>query len=264
MDSARPRLAAHAAVGYLYRAASFRQRFMTERLHRSHDVGRRRVYVVRRVSSSLTLTPAWDAPAWMAAETAPVDHFHPRSTDHRPAVAARLLYNDEALYLQFRVFDDRYVRVVATRFMEPVYRDSCVEFFVRPRPDAGYFNFEINAGGTLLASHVRDWRRDAKGLTDAQPLSADAAQMIRIVASLPRRVEPELPGPITWGIAARIPYAVFEPFIGTVTPRSGDEWTGNFYKCADATSQPHWASWSPIGEALNFHCPEHFGRLRFE
>lgn len=232
--------------------------------HPSPGGARLRVYVVRRAWSPPPLTPAWDARAWSAAETAPVDHFHPRSTDHRPVVAARLLYDDEALYLQFRVCDDRYVRVVSTRFMAPVYRDSCVEFFVRPRPDAGYFNFEINAGGTLLASYVRDWRRNEKGLADAQPLSEEAAATIRIAASLPRLIEPELHGPLTWGIAARIPYAVFDPFIGAVTPRSGAEWRGNFYKCADGTSHPHWASWSPIGEALNFHCPEHFGRLRFE
>ncbi len=220
-------------------------------------------YTVRRTATPPALDGNWDAAGWASASVAPVHCFHPKSSEHRPKVEARLLYGDDALFLQFRVRDDRYIRVVATEFMGPVYRDSCVEFFVRPRADAGYFNFEINAGGTLLASHVVDWRRDEKGLADRRPLSAAAAETVRIAATLPRRIDPELPGPVTWGIAARIPFSVFEPFIGPTRPRSGDEWRANFYKCADATSHPHWASWNPIGERLNFHCPDHFGRLRF-
>ena len=41
-------------------------------------------------------------------------------------------------------------------------------------------------------------------------------------------------------------------------------WRGNAFKCADETSHPHWASWAPIGEALNFHAPGWFGDLDFE
>ena len=37
----------------------------------------------------------------------------------------------------------------------------------------------------------------------------------------------------------------------------------NFFKCADDSSHPHWASWAPIGEALNFHQPQYFAPLRF-
>lgn len=226
-------------------------------------VGETQIYIVRRAATAPELTADAAAAGWSAADLARVNRFHPRSGDHRPEVSARLLYGEDALFLQFRVVTDRYVRVVATQFMEPVYRDSCVEFFVRPRADRGYFNFEINAGGALLASHVMDWRRDEKGLADARPLSPAAAKTVRIAATLPPVVNPEQPGPLTWVIAARIPYAVFEPFIGPTVPRPGDEWQANFYKCADGTSHPHWASWNPIGERLNFHCPEQFGRLRF-
>ncbi|MEW6117215.1 MAG: carbohydrate-binding family 9-like protein, partial [Nitrospirota bacterium] len=41
------------------------------------------------------------------------------------------------------------------------------------------------------------------------------------------------------------------------------EWRANFYKCGDATSHPHWASWAPV-EALNFHLPHCFGTICFE
>ena len=54
-----------------------------------------------------------------------------------------------------------------------------------------------------------------------------------------------------------------EPYIGTIGDVRGQTWRGNFYKCGDHTSHPHWASWSPIGEQLDFHQPEFFGELRF-
>ncbi|MDE6137165.1 MAG: hypothetical protein K2F97_06800, partial [Muribaculaceae bacterium] len=40
------------------------------------------------------------------------------------------------------------------------------------------------------------------------------------------------------------------------------EMRGNFYKCASATSQPHYLSWNPIDTPEpDFHRPEFFGKL---
>ena len=43
----------------------------------------------------------------------------------------------------------------------------------------------------------------------------------------------------------------------------GEVWRGNFFKCVEENSHPHWASWSPVDE-FNFHLPQCFGVLRFE
>jgi len=40
--------------------------------------------------------------------------------------------------------------------MDEVWKDSCVEFFIQPRPDAGYFNLEMNAGGAHLCCYIED------------------------------------------------------------------------------------------------------------
>jgi len=39
---------------------------------------------------------------------------------------------------------------------------------------------------------------------------------------------------------------------------------GNFYKCAEDNSHPHWASWASMGGELNFHLPDRFGWFSFE
>ena len=49
--------------------------------------------------------------------------------------------------------------------------------------------------------------------------------------------------------------------ISLIDRASGQVWRANLYKCGDQTSHPHWASWAPIGEALNFHQPGFFGGL---
>jgi len=60
---------------------------------------------------------------------------------HRPAVEARLLFDDESLHVLFRV-RDRWVRSVVSAAQGPVCTDSCVELFFSPEADTahGYFN----------------------------------------------------------------------------------------------------------------------------
>jgi hypothetical protein len=56
---------------------------------------------------------------------------------------------------------------------------------------------------------------------------------------------------------------VLERYVGPLAPLAGQVWRGNFYKCGDRTSHPHWAAWSPVDE-LNFHLPRCFGALRLD
>src|SRR5438309_65808 len=108
------------------------------------------------------LDEAWDGPHWGTGEEARVDQFHTAGSQHRPEVLAKLMYDAANLYLRFRV-DDRYVVAKHTGFQDPVWRDSCAEFFVQPRASGGYFNFEINCGGALLSYYIEDPTRTADG-----------------------------------------------------------------------------------------------------
>jgi hypothetical protein len=144
-----------------------------------------------------------------------------------------------------------------------VYRDSCVEVFLDPRPGKGYLNFEWNAGGALLASHVRDPERTAAGFQDFTPLPASDGGRVAVVSSLPPVVEPEVAAPLTWTLAFALPLDLLEARVGPLAPLAGQVWRANLYKCGDDTSHPHWASWSPLTER-NFHLPACFGTLRFQ
>jgi len=218
-------------------------------------------YEVSQTPTPPDLEGGWDGCGWLRASTLDVACFRPEGSDHRPRTQVRLLYDACHLYGVFRVAD-RYVRVLHTGYGTPVYRDSCVEIFLQPRPDRGYLNFEFNAGGALLASHVRDPERTPQGFRDFTPLTEAEARAIGVRASLPTVVKPERTEPVTWTVAFALPFALLEKHLGPVGTIPGQRWRANFYKCADDTSHPHWASWSPLTER-NFHLPACFGELRF-
>ncbi len=200
--------------------------------------------------------PALDADAWPAALQLDIASFHPESSEHRPHTRVSLLHDGEAIYIRFDV-DDRYVRAVAQQHQEMVCRDSCVEAFLQPVPGRGYINFEFNCGGTMLAYHVHGQFRQGQ----YTPVADEWLQRIDVFATLPRIVEPEISDPVQWRLAARLPLALFEQYFDQ--PR-GSQWRGNFFKCGDETSHPHWASWQPVGDKLDFHQPEKFGYLTLE
>ncbi|MBN2449034.1 MAG: carbohydrate-binding family 9-like protein [Lentisphaeria bacterium] len=219
-------------------------------------------YTVRRVIPLPSLGSPWEASEWQGADTAPIDRFRPESSAHHPRTQVRVVHDDAAIEGFFRV-DDRYVRCVQQGPNAPVCRDSCVEFFFRPDAGPGYFNFEFSGGGARLASYIRDCRRTADGFADFELLPEDRVESIEVHSSLPRRVEPEWTHAVVWTLCFRIPLALLEPHCGPLRGLSGRTWTGNFYKCGDETSHPHWAAWSPVDE-LNFHLPRCFAPLRFE
>ncbi len=179
---------------------------------------------------------------------------------HFPRAEVKIAYDDMAIYLMFRVAD-RYVRAVAAAHQDNVWEDSCVEFFFTPDSDLskGYFNLEMNCGGTLLFHFQSGPGRDRMVIPRRD------CSRIRRWHSLPRIVDPEIGEPVTWTVGYRLPMALLEKYSGVITPAAGVEWRGNFYKCADKTSHPHWLTWSPVDfPKPNFHLPQSFGILEFE
>ena len=216
-------------------------------------------------ASSLTIPQLTALPTspldrrWEALPHHALTHFHARSSAHHPVVTAQLGHSRTHLHLRFSVHD-QYVLSETLQLNGPVCTDSCVEFFVEPVPGLGYFNLEINAGGTVHCSHITDPTPTPTGFAACAPLSTSELATFAIATTLPRVISPEIATPLDWALCATIPIELFSKRLGRTPPVPGN-WRGNFYKCADRSSHPHWASWSPIGERLAFHVPEHFGTL---
>ena len=202
----------------------------------------------------------WDDAVWHNVPALEVSCFRQEGSAHRPLTKCKLLCDSERLYGIFRV-DDQYVRCVNTGFQADVYKDSCVEIFLQPKSTGGYFNFEFNCGGAMLASYVTDPARVNGRVKQCTPLSpADDRQILRY-HNLPGLVEPEITTKQIWFLEFSIPFTVMEKYTGQLRDISGQTWRGNFYKCGNETSHPHWGAWSPVTE-LNFHLPESFGTIQ--
>ncbi|MFN7138961.1 MAG: carbohydrate-binding family 9-like protein [Limisphaerales bacterium] len=219
-------------------------------------------YTVRKTHLPDKLTCDWNAPAWQAADILDINEFRTESGSHRPKTQARLLYDDCGIHGIFRV-EDRYVRCVRSGFQSEVWKDSCVEFFVQPKADRGYFNFEFNCGGSLLCYYITNHQRAPGGFKEFQKVPFYLGKAVQVTSSLPEIVDPEIELPVTWQLKFFIPFTLLESFVGELGKPRGAQWRGNLYKCGDETSHPHWASWSPVDE-FNFHLPRCFGTLRFE
>ena len=204
----------------------------------------------------------WDGAVWQNVPSLELSDFRPEGSAHRPQTLCKLLYDQEKLYGIFRV-DDQYVRCVNTGFQADVYKDSCVELFLQPKASGGYFNFEFNCGGALLASYITDPTRIGGRVKQYSPLTPADDRQIRRYHNLPDVVEPEITHKQIWFLEFSIPFAVLAKYAGPLREICGQAWRGNFYKCGNETSHPHWSAWSGVFE-LNFHLPECFGIIQFE
>ena len=219
-------------------------------------------YIIRESKRPPSLNGNWDEPAWQSSEVITLGHFAARSSAHRPRVEAKALWSNSGLFVFFRVHD-RYIRCLRTDYQDMVCADSCVEFFVEPKEKKGYFNFEINCGGTMLLYYIDCPDKKTGQIRIIEKVPRDLGEMVRIYHSMPSIVYPEVEFEVVWKIEYFIPFKLFAHYLGPLGKMNGQVWRGNFYKCADKCSHPHWASWAPLHGKLNFHTPQYFAPLQF-
>lgn len=214
---------------------------------------------LKRLITPPVIDAKWDKMPWKAIPSERIQNYMGKMPKHWPDTQVKIAYDDTAIYLIFRV-KDQYVRAVADGYQSSVCKDSCVEFFFTPGEDLsnGYFNFEMNCGGTTLFAFHPATGNDVVGIPESE------YKKIRIAHSLPEIVEPEIETPVTWTVEYGIPFDILKKYCTVTDSKPGVSWRANFYKCADHTSHPHWLTWSPIDfPTPKFHLPEFFGVLEF-
>jgi hypothetical protein len=213
-----------------------------------------------RMKKNPTIDADWNKKAWQEIPPVSLDYYMGDEPAHQPLVQVRIAYDDDALYLIWKV-EDNFILAKRTKNQGEVWKDSCVEFFFTPGRDPGergYFNLETNCiGAKLLGPHI-------PGKPEVEPTAADFAA-IASASSLKGPIEREITRPTTWTLEYRIPLALLEKYAKIDRPQPGVTWRGNFYKCADDASHPHWLTWSPVNHPEpSFHLPEFFGVITFE
>lgn len=176
-------------------------------------------------------------------------HLWKNKNEEKPEVKFSLAHNNRFILLKFFV-EEKEIRANVTKINGAVWEDSCVEFFVS-FDDSGYYNFEFNCIGTVLAAF-------RKNRNERTVLSEGALKKIETFTKINKKNDR-----FYWEILIVIPTDLF--LYHSLQSLQGIICRANFYKCGDGLSQPHYLTWSNIkADQPDFHLPEFFGEVRFE
>jgi hypothetical protein len=169
-----------------------------------------------------------------------------------PGVTFRIGYGDDGIFLAFCV-KEKFFKATYQQTNEPVYKDSCVEFFIGFDEDATYYNFEFNAIGTALVGYGLPGNREL--------LPAPLINDIKRTTSSKVAANELLP--FEWELRLAIPFSLF--YKHAISTLKGKTCKANFYKCGDDLPEPHFLSWNNIiADKPDFHLPQYFNRLMFD
>jgi hypothetical protein len=187
-----------------------------------------------------------------AAARHSIDAINWQEFPYKPIAAVDAARSSNMLYLHYFV-RGLSLRAMAAQDGQYVHPDSCVEFFMRAAHSMRYTNFEFNCIGTCLAA-----RGDNRH--DRMPFTAEEYAMIKRHSTINHEAFAEKHGIYQWELTAAIPFEL----MGMEAARLPEKFYGNFYKCADQTSHPHYVTWNPIPlPSPDYHCPMHFGEIYF-
>ena len=216
-------------------------------------------YKVNRLTDSLVIDANWNKPQWQKVNSLAITNNMGEEPKHSPKTEVKMLYDSSNIYVIFKV-QEKYVKAIATKVNEYVYRDSGVEFFFTPSKtiEDGYYNLETNCIGTPYFKHQISFQKDVSNI------DVEDVKKIKIAHSLPSIINSEIEELTEWTLEYKIPINVLEKYVKVTKPTSGVIWRANFYKTADATSNPHYITWNVVENATpNFHLPKYFGIIKF-
>lgn len=214
-----------------------------------------KTYIVKKVIPGNRQT----SDIWPEITFLNIDNFIWSSNDYQPFTQAGLFYTDTHLHVFFKSYEDK-ISVKHFKMNEDVYKDSCCEFFINPKPgeQENYMNFEINAAGTLLLGSGRTRHNRIRYIFD------DFRELFSIKTSVTKENIKNYDCKF-WTLEYAIPFTFFEKYFGSINIKPGYTMKGNFYKCGDSTTHPHYGCWNLITDPVpDFHLSSFFGSIVFE
>ncbi|WP_319589525.1 carbohydrate-binding family 9-like protein [uncultured Draconibacterium sp.] len=173
---------------------------------------------------------------------------------YKPGIQFRIAHTGNEIWLKFYV-QEKNILAQETEINGDVYKDSTVEFFISI-DGKNYYNFEFNCIGTPHVGY-------GPGRGNRTPILPEVLKQIDIKSSLGNEPFEEKSGDFSWEMMICIPTQCFA--FDKIEKLNGLKATANFYKCGDATSDPHFVSWNPVNtENPDYHRPEFFGQILFE
>lgn len=185
-------------------------------------------------------------PLWDEVKEEKLEFSNWDSAVHYNTFFRMCLVREKGIFLRMRT-DETELRCVNTERDENIWEDSCMELFLRPFSHREeYLNFEMNPNGAYLCQF-------GKGKGDRVFLS----ELTDEEACVSTEVTDE-----GWCLELFVPESLITKAFGEAFTAKADTLTGNFYKCGDLTSKPHYDSFSKMSTLPpGFHNPECFADI---
>ena len=170
-----------------------------------------------------------------------------------PKVTFSIAHSGDSIFIKYDVTEHE-VLARYKQINDPVYKDSCVEFFIIFDNDKSYYNIEFNRLGTCLG-------RFGSERENRTSLPVDLLEKIKYDRTL-HQIKEGNDTAINWTLTVAIPIEVFcyHQFNSIQHKKS----RVNFFKCGDDLSQPHYLAWNNIiADEPDFHLPQFFGKAEF-
>ena len=172
--------------------------------------------------------------------------------DYKPDAGFAIAHSPSFIFLKYYVCEQE-VKAVFTKTNDPVYRDSCVEFFICFDDDKNYYNLEFNSDGVCLIGYGSSGE-------NRRLLPIDLIEKIQNLTI--KAKSDSVYHQVYWQLTLAIPKEVF--CFNPIGALRGKTARANFYKCGDDLAVPHFLAWNNIcTEQPDFHQPDFFGELYF-
>ena len=216
-------------------------------------------YEVKRATSPIVIDGKLDDRAWAAANKAELTFPWESQTGVKQNTVARLLWDDENLYVSFEC-EDTDITAQFTQRDDPTFRDDAVEIFINPIPaqqTIAYIGLEMNARGTLY-----DYLSVA--VTPSRRLFFKRFNLegVKVATSINGTLNDRTDMDRGWSLEASIPWVNFQEFSGR--PTAGAVWSFNLNRWDGVEPNRRMSIWSDsLLEQPGPHAPERFGEMRF-
>ena len=174
--------------------------------------------------------------------------------DYVPKVEFSIAHGGDCIFIKYFV-QESVIKATYYKLNDPVYKDSCVEFFISFEDEDEYYNLEFNAIGTCKLNFGINRNK-------RQIISKNLVQKIKYYTTIQNKAIGERNPEIHWELTLIIPLEVFSKH--KIKSLTGRRCAANFYKCGDDLPVPHYLCWNNIESSVpDFHLRQFFGKILF-
>ncbi len=211
-------------------------------------------YAVNSVNAKLTIDGDLSEKAWERAAAITLLFPWEAQTGQPQKTIVKLLRDQTHLYVAYECEDSDLTALLTNRD-DPVYKDDCVEIFLKPSDQTdSYIGLEMNARGVLF-----DYFYPYPGKNDY----AFNLEGVQLKTKLRGTLNHSADQDQGWSLELAIPWQSLQKLAPTA-PQKNDQWRAQINRWDGTEPQRRLSMWCHSGlKRPSPHNPERFGSLKF-